>query len=71
MAKEPKKPGGIALRPSLWKRIDALAEERGVSRNEVMETCLAANLPAPANSYNVQGNSIQTGTLDDSDFHAA
>lgn len=65
MVKETKKPGGIALRPSLWKRIDALAEERGTSRNEVMESCLATNLPVPSNSYNERVNSNSIGLKDD------
>jgi len=44
-SRERKVPGGIALRPSLWARVDALAEAHGKSRNQVMEETLSLHLP--------------------------
>ncbi len=43
--RERKMPGGIALKPSLWRRIELVAETRGTSKNEIMEEVLAANVP--------------------------
>lgn len=43
--REKKKPGGIALKPSLWARIDRLAEAQDKSRNEVMEEVLSLHVP--------------------------
>ena len=43
--RQPKVPGGIALRPTLWERIDRLAEAQDKSRNQVMEEVLSLHLP--------------------------
>jgi predicted transcriptional regulator len=50
-----KKPMGIALRPDLWERIDAAAEELGQSRNAVMESVLLERFPAASHSQNSDG----------------
>jgi hypothetical protein len=56
--KEPKKPGGIALRPALWKRIDVQAERLGKTRNEYMEAVLDTNVPAAPDFTNAHEKSI-------------
>lgn len=38
--REPKKQGGLSLRPELWNRIDDAARIAGVKRNQVIETVL-------------------------------
>jgi hypothetical protein len=43
--REKKMPGGIALKPSLWRRIEQIAEADGKSKNEVMEEVLSAHVP--------------------------
>lgn len=44
-SRERKMPGGIALKPSLWRRIEMVAEADGKSKNEVMEEVLSAHVP--------------------------
>lgn len=46
-AKSLKQPRGVALRPELWQRLDALAIEQRRSRNQVIEMCLELHLPQP------------------------
>lgn len=48
--RERKQAGGIALRPSLWKRIEAVADAQGKSKNQVMEAVLDLHVPAVSES---------------------
>ena len=45
VAKAPKKPRGIALRPELWARVDAVAQAQQRSANQVIEMVLELHLP--------------------------
>ena len=72
MSKERKKPGGIALRPALWRRIEALAERQGKSKNEVMEEVLSLHLPVAQDfeilredSRNIEGRGLRNDDYDD------
>ena len=37
---QPKRQGGISLRPETWEAVDRLAQAAGVPRNRVMETAV-------------------------------
>lgn len=63
--KEPKKARGIALRPSLWRRIDAVAERQQKSRNEVMEEVLSLHVPAVDDFRNERVNSREYEVRDE------
>lgn len=54
--REKKRPGGIALRPSLWRRIEALAASKDMSLNAVMEQVLDLHVPAVPNSHEIGYN---------------
>lgn len=58
MAKQRKQPGGIALKPALWERIERLAAEQGKSKNEVMEAVLELHLPAVASFGNSREHAL-------------
>lgn len=60
--RELKKPGGIALRPSLWARIDELADAQDKSRNQVMEEVLSLHLPSLAGSRNSHEDTRESET---------
>lgn len=57
MPKERKQASGIALRPSLWRRIKYVAEAKGQSTNEVMEAVLDMYVPALPDFKNSRVNS--------------
>jgi hypothetical protein len=59
MAKERKQASGIALRPSLWRRIKHVAETKDQSVNEVMEAVLDMYVPALPDFKNQRVNSPQ------------
>lgn len=44
-SRDPKVGRGIGLRPGLWARIDAYAEHRQRTRNQIIEDILDANVP--------------------------
>ena len=64
MAKQPKKAGGIALRPALWQRIERLADAQDKSKNEVMEAVLEMYLPAVPDFVNEREISPMNGKLE-------
>lgn len=51
--RERKVAAGIALRPSLWNRIEHVAGLRGKPRNQVIEEVLDQHIPAPEASKNL------------------
>lgn len=57
MAKERKQPGGIALKPTLWERIERVAAAQGKSKNEVMEAVLDLHVPDTRHFGNQRENS--------------
>lgn len=59
---ERKLPGGIALKPSLWARVDRLATAQKKSRNQVMEEVLSLYLPDVPEVRNLQEESQYHGT---------
>lgn len=70
MPKERKQASGIALRPSLWRRIKHVAEVKGQSTNEVMEAVLDMYVPALPDFKNQRVNSPHHDGEHDTDVEA-
>lgn len=59
--RERRVPSGISLLPSVWERVDKLAESQEKSRSQVVEEVLSLHLPCAANSQEADADSQDMG----------